>query len=97
MEGLLIHEGEDYVTLVTCTPYGVNTHRILVRGTRIPNIEEVKVKRVTADAVQIEPLLVAPALAAPILLVLLILLVALTVVGISFQLSVRNVLKEQIK
>jgi len=34
-------EGEDYVTLVTCTPYGVNSHRLLVRGTRIPNDEEV--------------------------------------------------------
>ena len=71
---LLITEGEDYVTLVTCTPYGINSHRMLVRGTRIANIEEVKIKRVTADAVQIEPLLVAPLLAAPILLVLLILI-----------------------
>ena len=32
-----IVDGEDYVTLVTCTPYGINTHRILVRGTRIEN------------------------------------------------------------
>ena len=71
---LLITEGEDYVTLVTCTPYGINSHRMLVRGTRIANIEEVKIKRVTADAVQIEPLLVAPLLAAPILLALLIMI-----------------------
>jgi sortase A len=71
---LLITEGEDYVTLVTCTPYGINSHRMLVRGTRIANIEEVKIKRVTADAVQIEPLLVAPLLATPILLVLLIMI-----------------------
>lgn len=34
---LLIMEGKDYVTLLTCTPYGVNTHRLLVRGIRIPN------------------------------------------------------------
>ena len=74
VEGLLIHPGEDYVTMVTCTPYGVNTHRILVRGTRIANAEETKVLRVTADAVQIEPLVVAPMLAAPLLLVLLSLL-----------------------
>ena len=74
VEGLLIHPGEDYVTMVTCTPYGVNTHRILVRGTRIANAEETKVLRVTADAVQIEPLVVAPMLAAPLLLVLLIVL-----------------------
>ena len=72
VEGLLIHPGEDYVTMVTCTPYGVNTHRILVRGTRIANAEETKVLRVTADAVQIEPLVVAPMLAAPLLLILLI-------------------------
>lgn len=72
VEGLLIHPGEDYVTLVTCTPYGVNTHRILVRGTRIANAEETKTLRVTADAIQIEPLVVAPMLAAPLLLILLI-------------------------
>ena len=72
VEGLLIHPGEDYVTMVTCTPYGVNTHRILVRGTRISNAEEAKILRVTADAVQIEPLVVAPMLAAPLLLILLI-------------------------
>ena len=72
VEGLLIHPGEDYVTLVTCTPYGVNTHRILVRGTRVSNAEEVRVHRVTADAIQIEPLVVAPLLAAPLLLILLI-------------------------
>ena len=50
---LEIAEGEDYCTLVTCTPYGINTHRLLVRGHRIDNIEEVKTVRVTADAVQI--------------------------------------------
>lgn len=73
-EDLLIVEGEDYCTLVTCTPYGVNSHRMLVRGTRIENLEEAKVRHVTADAVQIEPIIVAPLLAAPILLVLLIVL-----------------------
>ena len=69
-----ILEGQDYCTLVTCTPYGINTHRLLVRGHRIDNIEEVKTVRVTADAVQIEPMLVAPIVAIPILLVLLLLL-----------------------
>lgn len=71
---LQISEGEDYCTLVTCTPYGINTHRLLVRGHRIENIEESRIIRVTADALQIEPLLVAPVVAAPILLLLLILL-----------------------
>lgn len=73
-EELRIVEGEDYCTLVTCTPYGVNSHRMLVRGTRIENLEEAKVIRVTADAVRIEPILVAPAVAAPVLLSLLIVL-----------------------
>lgn len=63
-----------YCTLVTCTPYGINTHRLLVRGHRIDNIEEAKTVRVTADAIQIEPLLVAPIVAIPMLLILLILL-----------------------
>ena len=71
---LRIEEGTDYCTLVTCTPYGINTHRLLVRGHRIDNLEEVKTVRVTADAVQIEPMLVAPMAAIPILLVLLLLL-----------------------
>ena len=71
---LEIVEGQDYCTLVTCTPYGINSHRLLVRGHRIDNIKEVKTVRVTADAVQLEPMLVAPAVATPMLLILLILL-----------------------
>ena len=73
-DALRIEEGKDYCTLVTCTPYGINTHRLLVRGHRIDNIEEAKVVRVTADAIQIEPLLVAPVMAIPILLLLMIIL-----------------------
>ena len=71
---LQITEGEDLCTLVTCTPYGINTHRLLVRGHRIENAPEARLVRVTADAVQIEPLLVAPIVALPMLLMLLILL-----------------------
>lgn len=74
VEPLYVVDGEDYCTLVTCTPYGVNSHRMLVRGTRIENAREIKTRRVTADAVQIEPIIVAPLLAAPILLVLLVVL-----------------------
>lgn len=70
-EGLHIEEGEDFCTLITCTPYGVNSHRLLVRGHRIENIDT-KTIRVTADAMQIDPVLVAPAVAVPILLVLLV-------------------------
>ena len=42
MESLAITPGQDYCTLVTCTPYGVNTHRLLIRGHRIPNIDKPK-------------------------------------------------------
>ena len=71
-DDLLIVDGEDLCTLVTCTPYGINSHRMLVRGHRIDNIESAKVVRVTADAIQIEPIIIAPLVAAPMLLVLLI-------------------------
>ena len=71
IEKLGIEEGKDYCTLVTCTPYGVNSHRLLVRGTRVENIAEEATVRVTADALQIEPVVVAPLVAVPILLILL--------------------------
>lgn len=73
-DDLLIVPGQDYCTLVTCTPYGINSHRLLVRGTRVETQEEARTIRVTADALQIEPVIVAPFVAAPILLVLLIIL-----------------------
>ncbi|MBQ1966186.1 MAG: class C sortase, partial [Clostridia bacterium] len=69
---LQILEGGDYCTLFTCTPYGVNTHRLLVRGVRIETIKEKPVIFVTNDAFRIEPLLVTPAVAAPMLFILLI-------------------------
>jgi len=74
VDALLIEEEEDLCTLVTCTPYGINSHRMLVRGHRIENMEMATVTRVTADAVQIEPMIVAPFVAAPMLVVLLIVL-----------------------
>lgn len=73
-DALLIEEGKDLCTLVTCTPYGVNTHRLLVRGHRVETEKEAKTVRVTSDAIQIEPYLVAPVVAAPILLLLLLML-----------------------
>lgn len=72
VDTLTVQEGKDLCTLVTCTPYGINTHRMLVTGHRVANQEEAKVIRVTADAVQIEALLVAPVVAAPMLLILLL-------------------------
>jgi len=69
---LLIVEGKDYCTLVTCTPYAINTHRILVRGERIENAAEAKNIRIVSEAARIEPLIIAPVVAAPILLILFI-------------------------
>ncbi len=74
IEPLYVVEGEDYCTLVTCTPYGVNSHRMLIRGKRIENEKQLLNIRVTADASIIDPIVVAPFVAAPILLVLFILL-----------------------
>ncbi len=73
-DNLNIVQGEDYCTLVTCTPYGINTHRMLVRGTRIENIEPDRVINVITEAYQIDPLIVTPAVAAPMLGLLLIVL-----------------------
>ena len=53
---------------MTCTPYGINTHRLLVRGKRIETAESQKHIRVAADAFRIEPIIVAPILAIPMLL-----------------------------
>ena len=71
-EALLIRKGRDYVTLVTCTPYGINTHRLLVRGHRIENIAVSKTIRVTADAMMVEEVIVAPILSIPLLIVALV-------------------------
>ena len=71
-EDLVIVDGMDYCTLFTCTPYGINTHRLLVRGIRIETIVEKPVIYVSNDAFRIEPTLVMPAVAAPMLLVFLI-------------------------
>ena len=67
---LQIEEGKDLCTLITCTPYGINTHRLLVRGHRIENADGGAM--VTADAIQIRPIFIAPFLAIPILIILLI-------------------------
>ena len=70
VSALAIDPNQDYVTLVTCTPYGVNSHRLLVRGHRIPN--KIKNARVISEASRVEPLLVAPILAIFIFILLLL-------------------------
>ena len=67
---LTIEKGKDYCTLITCTPYGINTHRLLVRAHRIDNLNGNAM--VVADAIQIRPVFIAPFLSVPILLLLLI-------------------------
>ena len=72
IDDVQIIEGEDLCTLLTCTPYGVNSHRLLVRGTRIENAAPVL--HVTSNAYRIDSLVATPVVAAPILLILLIVL-----------------------
>lgn len=69
VEELAIEKGEDYCTLITCTPYGVNTHRILVRGRRVNNLAGEAV--VSAEAVRIPNYLVIPAIGIPLLFLIL--------------------------
>ena len=76
LSDLQIEEGKDLCTLITCTPYGINTHRLLVRGHRIPNVDGIA--DITADAIQIEPVFIAPFLAVPVIILLIILMLITT-------------------
>ncbi len=69
---LAIRDGRDYCTLVTCTPYGINTHRMLVRGRRIDNIAGEVV--VVAEAVRIPTYVVIPAVGVPLHFILLVIM-----------------------
>ncbi len=70
VDAINIEEGQDFCTLLTCTPYGINTHRLLVRAHRVANAQGPA--RVIADAIQLEPRYIAPFLAVPVLLMLTI-------------------------
>ena len=74
---LNIVAGEDYCTLITCTPYGINTHRLLLRGNRVETV--VDEARVVAEAMRLEQVLVAPLMASPILFLLLMILLVSTI------------------
>ena len=81
LDSLHIEPGRDYCTLITCTPYGINTHRLLVRGRRTDvmyEIEEKRDYRISADAGWVEEVTVGMVTATPLLLMLLILLAART-------------------
>lgn len=73
IENLKINPKEDYLTLMTCTPYGINTHRLLVRGKRIENIE--KPTYITTEAFKVSKLTVTPLVAVPIIFTLLLYIV----------------------
>lgn len=64
--------GKDYCTLVTCTPYGINTHRMLVRGRRIDNIEEERIIIVPPGAFRIPNYVAIPAIGIPLLFLFLL-------------------------
>lgn len=70
LQNLEIEEDKDLCTLVTCTPYGINSHRLLVRGHRVENLKDASSIRVTADAQQIDSRLVALIIAVVILILL---------------------------
>ena len=65
MSALNIEKDEDYMTLVTCTPYGVNTHRLLVRGHRTDGVS--RIQAIPAEAVQIPNYIAVPAVGIPML------------------------------
>jgi sortase A len=76
-QDLAIQNDKEYVTLVTCTPYGVNTHRLLVRAKRVDYNEETKLI-VPADATRYGTMFVAPFIGAPILLIAFIIFLVRT-------------------
>ena len=76
MEDLQIDPDKDFCTLVTCTPYGINTHRLLVRGRRVEN--DLEILNVTADAQQVQPGLTALGIAIPMLTIALIYILIMT-------------------
>jgi sortase A len=69
VEELMITPGQDYCTLVTCTPYGVNSHRILARGHRVETEKQSRI-RVVSDATRVSNIIVAPFVAIPLALLL---------------------------
>lgn len=77
MDALRVQYGQDYCTLVTCTPYGINTHRLLVRGRRVDTEDTAKLV-IPGDAIQLESNLIAPLVAVPVLFILLLVMLFAT-------------------
>ena len=71
-QDLQIVKGKDYCTLMTCTPYGINSHRLLLRGVRIETAQEKPGVFVKNEAFRIDPLVVTPIAAIPMLVAVLV-------------------------
>lgn len=71
VDELRIVPGADYCTLLTCTPYGINTERLLVRGVRVEHQQQTVI-RITSDGYRVEPLVVTPVVALPMLVILML-------------------------
>ncbi len=92
LSALTIEPGQDLVTLVTCTPYGINTHRLLIRGHRIANLQgDVQV---VADALQIESVYIAPFFGVPLAILLIIAMLLITSWSIRRSRAVHQVREE---
>ena len=94
LSSITLEPGKDYCTLVTCTPYGINTHRLLVRGHRVGNINGDG--NVIADALQIDKLYVVPFLAIPLLAILLAILIII-VANRKKRRQIREEAEQQLK
>ena len=71
-DDLQIVSGKDYCTLMTCTPYGINTHRLRLSGVRVNNAEEKPGVFVSNEAFRIDPFIVTPIVAVPMLVIALV-------------------------
>ena len=70
---LMNDKDKDYVTLITCTPYGINTHRLLVRGVRVDN--NISKVYISTEGFKINKLIVIPILTLPIIILLILIIV----------------------
>ena len=72
LENIYIEDGQDYCTLMTCTPYGINTQRLLVRGHRVETTTAKNAIKVTAEAYKIDTNLVALGVGIPLVIFLFV-------------------------
>lgn len=95
LRDLQIVKGKDYQTLVTCTPYGVNTHRLLVRGHRVRNANGNAL--IVAEAIQIDPIYIAPFFGFLLIILLLLLFLEITRRSQKRKAILKNALKKESK